>query len=102
MRLRILLAVLMFLGTLSMSTFAFSAELAVPQGPRQHGYAAFACGGCGCLRVSYIYHRDLRTTYGTGFDPRNFDQTQPYFYPGSVHAYPRYWVDWSQCAVPPR
>jgi hypothetical protein len=35
----------------------------------------------------------LRSTYGVSFDPRNFDQTQPYYYFGQVRAYPRFWCD---------
>jgi hypothetical protein len=50
------------------------------------------CGPCGCLRVSYNYHRDLRSTYGIGFDPRTYDQTEPHYFHGAVRAYPRYWV----------
>jgi hypothetical protein len=62
------------------------------------------CGPCGCLQVAYVYHRDLLTTYGTGFDPRNYDTTQPhYYFSRSVHAYPRYSVDGAllpdQCPV---
>jgi len=48
---------------------------------------------CGCLRVAYDYHRELQSTYGIGFDPRNYDQTQPIFHLGPVRAYPRYWLD---------
>jgi hypothetical protein len=55
--------------------------------------AAVWCGECGRLHTSYVYHRELRSTYGAGFDPRNFDLTEPYYYPGAVRAYPRYWVD---------
>jgi hypothetical protein len=52
------------------------------------------CGPCGCLQVTYVYHRELLSTYGTGFDPRNYDTTQPhYYFSRSVHAYPRYFVD---------
>lgn len=51
------------------------------------------CGPCGCLHVGYAYHRELRSTYGLNFDPRNFDQTQPYYFFGPVRAYPRYWCD---------
>ena len=29
---------------------------------------------------------------GTGFDPRNFDTTEPHYYLGRMRAYPRYWV----------
>lgn len=48
---------------------------------------------CGCLRVSYDRHRELLTTYGTGFDPRNFDTTEPHYYFGQVRAYPQYSCD---------
>jgi len=47
---------------------------------------------CGCLHVSYVFHRELRSTYGLSFDPRNFDQTRPYYYFGALRAYPRYWI----------
>ena len=50
-------------------------------------------GPCGCLQVSYDYHREMRMTYGTGFDPRNFDTTEPYYYFGRVRAYPQFWVE---------
>jgi hypothetical protein len=52
-----------------------------------------SCGPCGCLHERRVYHRELRSTYGTGFDPRNFDQTEPRYYLGALRAYPRYWVD---------
>jgi len=44
---------------------------------------------CGPPVVAYVYHRDLRQTYGTGFDPRNYDETEPHYYFGPVrrHAY---------------
>jgi hypothetical protein len=73
---------------------AAAAELLpAPAAPHvRYRHAAPCCGPCGCLHVSYVYHRELRSTYGTGFDPRNFDQTQPYYYFGRVQAYPRYWV----------
>jgi hypothetical protein len=51
------------------------------------------CPPCGCLTVSYVYHPELRSTYGTGFDPRNYDETQPRYYFGPVRAYPRFFVD---------
>ena len=38
------------------------------------------CGPCGCLGVAYELHRELRSTYGLGFDPRNYDTTQPRYY----------------------
>jgi hypothetical protein len=51
------------------------------------------CGCCGCLGVTYDYHRELRSTYGAHFDPRNYDQTEPHYHFGRVRAYPHYWTD---------
>jgi hypothetical protein len=51
------------------------------------------CGPCGCLQVSFDYHRELRSTYGIGFDPRNYDESQPHYYFGPNRAWPRYYVD---------
>jgi hypothetical protein len=66
-----------------------AAELQTPRAARP----AY-CGPCGCLQVAYVYHRALLSTYGTGFDPRNYDMTQPhYYFSRSMHAYPRYFVD---------
>jgi hypothetical protein len=79
-------------GLLAVSSAAIAAELAVPP-PAQRARAA-ECGPCGCVHVTYDYHRELRSTYGLAFDPRNFDQTQPYYYFGAVRAYPRFW-----CAI---
>jgi len=67
---------------------AIAADLAVPT-----RHAAHWCGTCGCLHVAHIRHRSLESTYGLAYDPRNDDQTQPYYYFGPVRAYPRYWVD---------
>lgn len=86
---RIYSAVLTVVGTVALASSVFAADLAVPVRP---AHFVRACGPCGCLRVTYVYHRDIRTTYGTGFDPRNYDQTEPYFYPGPVRRYARYWV----------
>ena len=49
---------------------ATAADLAVPA---YRAAAAQGCGSCGCLHVSYVHHRELRSTYGIGFDPRNYD-----------------------------
>jgi hypothetical protein len=76
---------------LSFSALANAAELAVPH--YRHGVDARNCGPCGCLHVVWARHRDIRQTYGTGFDPRNYDQTEPHFYWGPVRAYARYFVD---------
>ena len=51
------------------------------------------CGPCGCVSVVYVYHRELRSTYGLAYDPRNYDATQPRYYFGRMRAYPRYLVD---------
>lgn len=72
---------------------ATAAELLSPKIFRAHHHHVHWCNPCGCLRVRYLYHRELRSTYGSGFDPRNFDQTEPYYYFGRVRAYPQYWVD---------
>lgn len=72
---------------------AVAADMAVKAAPSEVGEQ---CGYCGCLHVTYDYHREVETTYGLNFDPRNFDQTEPYFYLGRMRAYPQYWVD-GQC-----
>jgi hypothetical protein len=59
--------------------------------PRHH-YYAIGCGPCGCLHVYFVHHRQLEATYGTGFDPRSYDQTEPHYYLGRMRAYPRFWV----------
>jgi len=61
--------------------------------PAQAAPAYRDCGLCGCLSVTHVYHRDMQSTYGIGFDPRNYDQTEPHFYFGRMHSYPRYFVD---------
>lgn len=68
-----------------------ASELSVPTGAYVRTPAQ--CGPCGCLRVFYTHHRELRSTYGLGFDPRNYDTTEPHYYFGRMHAYPRYLVD---------
>jgi hypothetical protein len=77
------------LGITTMPSPAPAADLPV-LAPAQH--AARWCGPCGCLHRTFVYHRELRTTYGIGFDPRNYDMTEPHYYYGPVRAYPRYWV----------
>jgi hypothetical protein len=81
-------------GVPAVSNSAAATEL-LPPPPivhASHHHAVRWCGPCGCLHVRYAYHRELRSTYGLDFDPRNFDQTEPYFYLGRTRAYPRYWV----------
>ena len=76
-------------GAAGMPSFARAADLQVV-GPAH--YATRWCGCCGCLHESYVRHRELRTTYGIGFDPRNYDTQEPHYYFGPVRSYPRYWV----------
>ena len=76
---------------LSVSGSTQAADLGLPEATVQAPVQA--CGSpCGCLSVRYDYHRELRSTYGTAFDPRNYDTTQPHYYFGPVRAYPRYFV----------
>lgn len=73
---------------------AITAELLPPAVAHvRHRHAARCCGPCGCLHVSYVYHKELRSTYGLSFDPRNFDQTEPYYYYGPMRAYPTFWCE---------
>jgi hypothetical protein len=83
-------SLLSFLG--APATPLRAAELSVV---RHGAYAHIPryCGPCGCLTVRYVRHRVLETTYGAAFDPRNFDTTEPYYYFGPVHRFPRYFVD---------
>ena len=83
------------LGSAAVLLVAFSgtpvpaADLKVPGG------VAYGpdCGPCGCLRVAYVRHPTIQTTYGTGFDPRNFDTQEPHYFLGKVRSFPRYYVD---------
>jgi hypothetical protein len=86
--LRTILAGIVSAIVLTSPSLLGAAELQMPQ-----VNAPASCGPCGCLTVTYEYHRDLRSTYGLGFDPRNYDTTQPHYYFGAMHAYPRYFVD---------
>jgi hypothetical protein len=72
---------------------AVAADLPVKAAPAEIGQQ---CGYCGCLHVNFDHHRGVESTYGLNFDPRNFDQTEPYFYLGRERVYPQYWVD-GQC-----
>jgi hypothetical protein len=75
---------LTLLGSLS------ATELSTP--PPHLNYAGGApVDCCGCLRVAYVYHPELRSTYGLNFDPRNYDTTQPHFYLGRMRASSQYY-----------
>ena len=89
---RSILALLGFLSTIAVTSPGplVAAELLAP---RAYFRAPAYCGPCGCLTVANVYHRELRSTYGLGFDPRNYDTAEPHFYFGRVRAYPRYFVD---------
>jgi hypothetical protein len=79
-------------GVPAVPASAVAAELLPAVAHVRHHHATLCCGSCGCLHVGYVYHRELRSTYGLSFDPRNFNQTEPYYHFGRVRAYPRYWV----------
>ena len=68
-------------------------ELRVPSALNYGVGAPLYCGLCGCLVVAYTYHPELRSTYGLGFDPRNYDTTEPRYYFGRMRAYPQYYID---------
>jgi len=77
------------LSAIAAVAHATDREVAVREGlltPRR-------CGCCGCLHALYDYHRELRSTYGTHVDPRNYDQTEPHYYFGNMHAYPNYYSE---------
>jgi hypothetical protein len=84
---------------LAVATLAFlpyslrAAELESPLGVTRGPAARPVCGPCGCLGVAQVRHRSLETTYGLGFDPRNYDQTEPYYYLGPIRSYPRFYVE---------
>jgi hypothetical protein len=82
-----LIAAFVLAATGLLAGSARAAELGVP-GP---GVQAAECWPCGPCHVFYTYHPELRTTYGVGFDPRNYDTTEPHFYYGPVRAWPHYW-----------
>jgi len=77
----------------AMPNFAAAAELPLPAPTVRAHHAACWCGPCGCLHVTHVRHRELLTTYGIRFDPRNYDETEPHYYFGPVRAYARYWVE---------
>jgi hypothetical protein len=82
------------LFVLSLTGWLRAAELGVPTAEAPAAVEpAQNCGPCGCLQVTYVYHAQIQSTYGLGFDPRNYDTTEPHFYLGPVKPYPHYFVD---------
>jgi hypothetical protein len=90
-----LFAVSWLLGTVmvTVSSSLSASELRMPSDLNYGVGTPVYCGPCGCLRVVYAYHPKLRSTYGVGFDPRNYDTTEPHYYLGRIRAYPRYYID---------
>lgn len=86
----LLIGILAAAGGTVTTGFARAADLQVVA-PTSYGATRW-CGCCGCLHVGHVHHRELRTTYGTGVDPRNYDTQEPHYYFGPVRSYPRYWV----------
>src|SRR5262245_53123464 len=85
----LMLGIAIAVGAMGLSSFARAADLQVV-GPAP--YATRWCGCCGCLQASHVRHRELRTTYGIGLDPRNYDTQEPHYYFGPMRSHPRYWV----------
>jgi hypothetical protein len=92
---RVAVAAIVAICNAGLPAIASAAERDLPRRVKAERYrpAELHCGCCGCLRVIYDYHRELRSTYGSHFDPRNYDQTEPHYYLGRVRAYPQYWTD---------
>jgi hypothetical protein len=95
-RLGVNLVALVVLAIAGSVTSGLAADLtihrhAVASHWHHHYYDGCRCGPPWAVTV---YHRDLRETYGAGFDPRNYDQTEPHFYFGPVHRYVRYYPVW--------
>jgi hypothetical protein len=89
---------LFFSGVFGLISFVSSgviqaAELPTPSEQSAAFRSHEGCGPCGCLQVTYESHPEIQSTYGTGYDPRNFDTTQPYFYVSRPRPFPRYSVD---------
>jgi hypothetical protein len=87
------LAAVALLGIVTLPSVASAADQELPRRAKAAHHRPLYCGCCGCLYVTYDYHRELRSTYGTNFDPRNYDQTEPHYYFGKVRAYPQYWTE---------
>lgn len=84
-------------AAISLVTLSNAVKAADREVPRRAAAAhsrPIYCGCCGCLHVRYDHHRELLSTYGTHFDPRNYDQTEAHYYFGGMRAYPRYWTDY--------
>jgi hypothetical protein len=93
--LRLTLVFAMTLGVVSVALAGLTQAAELPT-PREQSAALRSpegCGPCGCLQVTYESHPEIQSTYGTGYDPRNFDTTEPYFYVSKPRPFPRYSVD---------
>ena len=81
-------------GVMALACPLQAADLSVPSGVgNAQIQGSTDCGPCGCLSVVFDYHRELQSTYGLDYDPRNYDTTEPHFYLGPMRAYPRYLID---------
>ena len=87
-RLQIGLVALALVATSGAWSGAVAADLSIPRRSAEAQYDAAAPSSV------YVYHRELRQTYGTQFDPRNYDETEPHYYFGPVRRYIRYCRPW--------
>jgi len=85
-KLQIGLVVLALFATSSAWSGAVAADRSIPRRSAE-AYQQYDAGAPWSV---YVYHRDLRQTYGTHFDPRNYDETEPHYYFGPVRRYVRY------------
>ena len=86
-RLQIGLVGLALLATCGAWSGAVAADRSIPR----HAYRDYDASVPSFI---YVYHRDLRQTYGTGYDARNYDETEPHYYFGPVRRYIRYCRPW--------
>jgi hypothetical protein len=84
------LVALALLATVGAWSSAVAADRSIPRRAAE-AYREYEITG---PWVTYVYHRDLRQTYGTGVDPRNYDETEPHYYFGPVRRYVRFCRYW--------
>jgi hypothetical protein len=88
-RLIIGLALIFAAGGIACSSSVRAADLAASP-MRSAASPVEHCDDYGCWYAIYVRHRALLSTYGAGFDPNNYDFTEPYYYYGRERTYVRY------------
>ncbi len=72
------------------SSSAEAADVAAPRKAIAASSVERCVEVCGCWHTYYVRHRVLLSTYGAGFDPNNYDFTEPHYFYGQERFYPRY------------